>query len=833
LTAVVAAAAIAGLAATSGILLRSAVRSESLQGQLQSMSPLGGGLEMTSLAHADDPVPPGVPALARSSAGLQPPVVTEMTSSTVGNISAAGTQVVPMWRQGALQHVTLLSPPSSNGVWISSSLARATRLRAGGTLLLAQSTHMVRFRVAGIYRELDADLSNPYWQNFIQDIRSTHADSPPPPTFVLMPKSVFVSFAGRRSLVVRHYELAVDTHDMTLVAAQSLERRFAAIRTALATSRSTRRSFGCIGKCSSSSLLSSALAISDANVAAVGGTITLLSAFMAVLAVAAAVGAGIFLSARRAREVVFLQLRGERPATVWARTVLEVALPALVAAVAGAGIGIAALHAFAPGGSIDAGTVCGAFGRAAVAGALTVLAVASGATASFLGGITVRAPRGTGVLPWALAAVVAGGALVVATHSGHGVTRTDAGTQPRFEIFLAPALIGAGLAGLAVWCIRLVPRGELRDAPVGVFLLVRRVLAARGLLVTAVVFGAAAFASLASSEMMSASLDHSVADKAFVATGGDLTAFVDRTLSLPRSLPFPVAIVTVDSTDAALDGGPVTVVAGDPRLVAPTLIRADVGAQIRSLAHAASQPLPVVAAGDVPTRFVLDVGGRQIQAKVAARAHALPGALTGRPTVFVSSSALVRAARGPLSRVLAGADSLLWARGDPAAIQRALTLAHVDIYYVSTIGDLRATTAVSATTRTYGYFEWIGGAAAILAVASALLYLQARQRRQHLASALVRRMGMTVAADAGALAAEASLITALAGVCGLAAAVLCAAVSTSRVDPLAAWPPPPALVLPWATLAIAFAGAVVVAALAGAAAPIASRRRDVVEELRA
>jgi hypothetical protein len=70
-------------------------------------------------------------------------------------------------------------------------------------------------------------------------------------------------------------------------------------------------------------------------------------------------------------------------------------------------------------------------------------------------------------------------------------------------------------------------------------------------------------------------------------------------------------------------------------------------------------------------------------------------------------------------------------------------------------------------------------------------------------------------------------------VCGLAAAILCAAVSTSRVDPLAAWPPPPALVLPWATLAIAFAGAVVVAALAGAAAPIASRRRDVVEELRA
>src|ERR1700759_1826686 len=81
LTAVVAAAAIAGLAATSGGLLRRAVRSESLQGQLGSMSPLAGGLELTTLAHADDPVPPGVRALASS--GLQAPVETESTSSAV------------------------------------------------------------------------------------------------------------------------------------------------------------------------------------------------------------------------------------------------------------------------------------------------------------------------------------------------------------------------------------------------------------------------------------------------------------------------------------------------------------------------------------------------------------------------------------------------------------------------------------------------------------------------------------------------------------------------------------------------------------------------------
>ena len=141
--------------------------------------------------------------------------------------------------------------------------------------------------------------------------------------------------------------------------------------------------------------------------------------------------------------------------------------------------------------------------------------------------------------------------------------------------------------------------------------------------------------------------------------------------------------------------------------------------------------------------------------------------------------------------------------------------------------------SVHATSRMYGFFDWVGIGAAVLALASTLLYLGARQRRQRLASALAQRMGLARAQDAFALALEAAVIVLVCVCSGALSAEIAASVVTGSIDPLAEWAPSPTLVTPWATL---FGAAVVVAlaaAAAGAAMALFLRRTRVAGDLRA
>ena len=100
--------------------------------------------------------------------------------------------------------------------------------------------------------------------------------------------------------------------------------------------------------------------------------------------------------------------------------------------------------------------------------------------------------------------------------------------------------------------LRVLLRHRVSGGPPAVFLLTRRIAAGELLITAAVVLGAAAFSAFAFSSMLSASLNESVAVKAFVATGGDFQGFVDPALHLPRSLPVAATIVSVDGTEAQL-----------------------------------------------------------------------------------------------------------------------------------------------------------------------------------------------------------------------------------------------------------------------------------------
>jgi ABC-type antimicrobial peptide transport system permease subunit len=126
----------------------------------------------------------------------------------------------------------------------------------------------------------------------------------------------------------------------------------------------------------------------------------------------------------------------------------------------------------------------------------------------------------------------------------------------------------------------------------------------------------------------------------------------------------------------------------------------------------------------------------------------------------------------------------------------------------------------------------IGGAAAVLALVALLLYLQARQRAQLIASALVARMGLSRRRDAVALAVEAGGIVLVAGVVGAVVAVAAASPIAHHVDALPLYAPTPTLIVPWTTIALGLAAAVIAGAVLGAIAAAIAARSDVAEALR-
>jgi len=403
---------------------------------------------------------------------------------------------------------------------------------------------------------------------------------------------------------------------------------------------------------------------------------------------------------------------------------------------------------------------------------------------------------------------------------------------------LGLVLAVAGVAGLAVRLGRRLIARRGRGAPAAVFLALRRLGAARGLLVAVVVAAATALGTFAYAATLSASLQRSAAEKAFVGNGSDVQGIVDPADRLTTAVPFPVAVVAVDQTNVALpSGAAVDVVAGDPRALARTIRWGDGWANdprplLPRLEGAAPRALRAIATPGAPDVDAIVDQGARIPVEVVGHA-AVPGASAGRPALLVSRQALRRAARrAHILDPAPGATGLVWAKGDPKRVTPALERSSLAPVFLTGLDHIRGNASVSAAQRSYRYVKLIGAAAAVLALVALLLYLQARQRSQLIASALARRMGFALVGDAAALALEAAVIILFAGVVGGAVAAAAASPIARHVDSLPQYAPEPVLAIPWPTLAFGLAAAVVAAVALGAAAALIAERSDVAEALR-
>ena len=875
LLAVFVAAVLVGLAAASSPFVRSTAASAALKDKLDEFTPFTTGLQIRSrtfappgqgverLVREADSREAGVERVAARLGFVRPPVTGVVTDPVNASSSNGFAQLRLMARTDALEHVKVLSRSGGNGVWISSLAAEGLDVRAGDTFTLAGlSGRDVRVRVKGIYRALaNEPQTTPYWNNFYRDIYPPNFDSPPAPSFVFTDRTELFRLvhALGGAPIESVYEIPVDPRNLTLADARSLTGRFSAVRRTLKSGRTAFAQKLCPpafrghvfggpeSGCKVLSSLPAAITVADANVSAVSPAITLLSSVGVGLALVVAAAAGLFAVRRRRVEASLSFSRGESVPAFAGRTALEAFLATVAGGIAGFALAYALTGSFAPRGTVDAATLWAGASHAAVAVAVGLCLLTLSASLAFvrLYDTGVRSRPWLRWLPWELPLLALAVYFLVEVETGGGLTRSgSSGAQhPTLAVFVFPLLFVAALAGLAARSARwLLRRGTQRAQllPVPLYLALRRLAAARGLLVVLTVVSAVSFGAFFYAETLAASLAVTTDEKAYTGNGSDVQGLVWDSTVLPPRFPYPLTKVEFGSGAGAANssiGAKVDVLLVDPRTL-PAVLRwqrgwgPDPTPLLKALSEAPRVPLPVIVTEGAPEMRALSLQGTRVPIHVLGNVHAFP-AMTASPLVITSFDALKDAARaanvlGPLGIT----RTYIWAKGPPGEVADAVSRSGMDAYFVTTVDTFRQNPDVLLATRTYSYLRTIALAAGVLALIGLLLYLQARQRSQVIASALARRMGFGRLPEALSICLEVAGIVLFAAVVGAGVAIAAAEPIVKQIDPLPDYAPSPVFVVPLTTILLAAAGLVVLAVAAGALTSWLARRADVNEAMR-
>jgi hypothetical protein len=852
LVAVVCAAFLVSVGAAVGPLMNAAADSEALQSKLRLMTPLAAGLVIDrpldagggSVRLADERRRKAAVALGGTLPSVGPPVLTTLAYGQIaGPAPVLGNPllVVLMARNGSTTHVHKLAGRGGEGVWLSRVAAVTAGVHPGTQIAFVRpfpappGASRVELPLVAIYQPLDSDLANPYWVNFIARIRAPNPDAPIPPTFALVSRDHVYRLADKvgGGALGNVYEFPLDTRGMTAARARRIARAFQHVARELATGSALAHRLGCaaVGRpCHVTSELTDAVAVANVADSSLRPVVDLLAAFCVLIALGAALFTGIFTGRRRAAEGHLSLLGGEARVSFLARAAIETLLPAVVGAAVGLAVTVELVRIFTPHGSVDASVFRQAAVRAGLSLIATVFAVALGvmfARGRMSAGRGAR--RRVGRLPWEVAAIALALASWLALITGGGLVKDSvAGSHPRLAVLLLPALAATALAGLTVRVLRslLLPRIAPSTSSVAVLLALRRVAAARGLVVGLVVLIAAGIASLAFAEILKASLAANTIEKAFVANGSDVAGLIDPAQSLPKAFRYPITKVTEVFAAGTTDSGQsFELIAVDP----PSLTRvlaahssAGVRAALRTLANSHA-PLPAIAVGLGTGRQTVTIGGNRSQLQIVARARAFPGMQPSQPLLVIPARAL---AASPT------ALTYVWATGPPHQVEAALSHSSLSPSFLTTVADFSRSPDVQNITRTYGFLRIVALAISGLGFIALMLYLSSRQRSQVVTSAFLRRMGVTQADQAWSVALESTVLVAAATVVGLGTALITANAIVGHVDPLAQYAPPPATAVPWTLLVKSGVAAIFASGLIGAALALALRRSDVGEELR-
>jgi putative ABC transport system permease protein len=889
------AALLVALAAAAEPFVTTAAASAALKTKLSQLTPLATGLEIKDNLDAYTPaqLTSLLPQAQKRDAQVEhvaaalPFVgrldIADLVPQSTGGAPAGVPATTPtgyinvrfIARTGALQHVRAISQTSGPGVWIDDVTAHALHLKPGGhfhltgyRLLKGRQTAQTKLtlRVKGIYRTLAYEPETPYWVNFFEDIYPQGLDAPPPPSFVFMSRAELFQLVTKvgGSGFTEVDQLPVDPNGLTLQDARGLVKRFAAVQLNLRRARSSFAhalscrpqsrgrvvGFPSAATCTGLSSLAAAVTLADQNVSAISPAITLLSDAGIGIALAVAAAAGIFLVRRRRAEAALLFARGEPAVTFAARTATEAFLPTLVGGVVGFALAFGLTGVFAPTGSTDNGTLESALGQAGIAVLIGLALLTLTAATAFLR----LFDTGSRPLPWLrffpwelplllvafwlLHRVLSGGGLV-----GSGTSGTH---HPTLAVFIFPLLLVAAAAGLAARVVRrlLRPRSgrRVRALPPALYLAVRRLGAARGVLVTLAVVSSVAFGAFFYAETLASSLAKTTNEKAYIATGSDVSAQVLAETPLPRSFPYPITKLQYSNGVGTLGssvGNQTDVMSVDPVSLQRTLHwSSDWGPSpnrfLPELAASPAGPLPVIVTTDIPaTTKAVWIQGVRFPVRILARVKVFPGMSEGVPLVITSARALnAESTKLNLFNPLDVPSTYIWVKGPPAAVEHAFGATTLQPYFVVSVETYRKNSDFLLATRTLRYMRTVAVAAAILVLIGLLLYLQARQRSQAIASALARRMGLRRETEILSLSLELGAIVFFSATIGAVIAIAAAEPITGHLDPLPEYPPSPVFAIPTTVILVSAGALVLLSIAAGALTSWFAGRTDMSEALR-
>ena len=840
LAAAVLVAAVVGMVAATPLLFLSSVSSGAVTHQL---APLCRGTSIDPSVRAVGDVTP-IERAAGQVPGFGPVIRTLLLTGSFGRPlevrTATGAKpVIIGTRTGYVDHLPPIGPTASgDGIWLPDDVAGALGLHAGDDVTLGVQDQSTPTRVVGVYPSLVQHGFDGYWCSLRPYLgtSTTFVDNTPPP-LVLTDATTLAGLQARFQLGPR---------------ASTLEVPLAAIPTTLT---AARRAVALLDQLeaavpdyvSSSGVVhptaNTRLPYSTARAAAIRTSVSGAVAPMAVVSGLVALGlvcgvTGSWLDRRRT-EVRLLWVRGVPVALIGVKAALELVLPIAIGTAAGFGLAAVLVPWIGPSGHLDPGVA----GRAALwaVGAFVV------ALAAVVLTVVVRLRRGierVGVRRRRVPVLWEVPVLLLAAWSLHrfnekGLPTVQGSTLPPIDVLslLFPLLFLAGCLGLAARLLRLVlalTRRVGRRWPMAWYLAVRRLAAERDAVLVLAGLAAMAVGVVVYGGGLVRSTNATVRAKA----GVDLGANVVVRFAAANGVPPPLAgRATVARTDREADygGAHVELLMVDPATFAdgafwdPTFAHRPLSTLMEELtAPAVDGAIPAIAVhGDLApagTAVATDVGAPTADVRVVDHIAAFPGMTSTRPVLVM--------AEGRAPKLEDGMDLQVWTTAGADEVRRVADQLGWPIAYLVTADQITDTSPALPVVCTFSFVQALGVVVGLLAIVGLVAYVDARQRRRSVADALLARMGLSTRRQWRSLAAELTVLAAIAVTLGAALGWVAVAAVHRHLDPIPAQLPTPLLRFPGSAVAGAVIVAVATVVVGSYLAQRAAARVDLGEALR-
>ncbi len=751
--------------------------------------------------------------------------------------------------QGAMDHITLLEGSRGDGVLLPDVWARALRADAGDEVRLELGGRTVMVRVAGIYRDLSGAPRSDYWQPWNDEIYGVSClkfDCPPPPPALVLtslPRMASLSKALGVDLATFTWEAPLRDRNVTLSEARSLATLFERFRSRISRGGALFAQFQCCHYGIRDAELYSAMpgiaASVNVRVSQIESPALLLRAAGVLVALAVLVTAGIFLMAARPVEARLLNALGTQPTRIAVGLATEALVPTAVACAAGLLASVAAVRLAGPDGRIEPSAISDAV-RAAVAAApiAVVVLVAAAIVAFFRQSEHHRARlRIITALPWEVVPAAASlFALRRLRSAGAFVEDANGIQRPSVWLLGFSILFVAGFGVLGARCCVVAYRwwrSRSANASPETYLAARRVTAFPGPTFALVAVVTLCLGISIESLVLVASMRATIDAKTGIFVGSDVSGLIDQITPDPPGFPMPITRVSRVRSAGTIAG---TTIQFDLLAIDPSTFErvaywrssfssSSLADLMKGLSGSSDRTaMPAVVVGNLEFGAVT-IEGETIPVDVVGRADAFPAMSSDVPLIVVDRGWMDRNTAARRLLLDARASERWWVRGDADEARAALHGLRYPPYLIITADRAKDIPSLAAMIETFLVLDVLGAAAALLAIAGTMMYLQARQRAHLVSYALSLRMGMTARTNEGSLRRELATMLGAAFVLGAVLATICGVIVAPLIDPLPTVSPPPLLAVPWVPFALA--GALVAVSVAAGARLTARRVRSV------